>query len=271
MSLLPFPLNSLVFLESKELADLQAVNDETLKSSEISFAWRQCNERECSLLVVSSHLYDRACRHEVLRCRALLKDVVPVKGMGQATGLRALKAGLGQGTGLKLTSAAETGKLREALALCHGVASEHRAAGGRVARVLIGHFDVAGPASADQKPCSFALGVEGPGGCKGELRISLGIQESQLFVSALHSRTATLQRIAGGCLQPASIILDVFSASTECDLGCRNMSVTVDSLPRLGDSAWVKPSSDSGKDLASPILCALCVRESTNVSWRFEQ
>jgi len=237
--------DSLAFFNSQELARLDCLNRETRNSSDLSFAWRLWDSRH-SCMAFSPYLY-LSHRHEIMRCRSLLRDAVAV-------------AGSTRGTRVTLSSIDETRRLHAALQMAHSVAEEHRAAGGRVARVLVGKFQVT-PSSSGT--CAFALGIQGPGGCKGELRISLELEdETILCVSALHSRTATLQRFVGDSFEPATSLLDVYSASVDINFGCRNMSLKVDSKPRKAFDSWMETSDASGKKLADEVLCVLCIRES---------
>mmetsp|Transcript_68648 Transcript_68648/g.149416 ORF Transcript_68648/g.149416 Transcript_68648/m.149416 type:complete len:258 (+) Transcript_68648:89-862(+) len=245
LSFSAFNASSLVFLTTKDLANIQTVDTTTRASCELSFAWSECTERECSYLEVARYLYQQAHRHEVMRSRALLKGVV-----------------LAKEAKVSLSSADVALRLQRSILMCQSVAQRHRENGGRVARVLISKFQVALPI-ASQKPSAFSLGVEGPGGCKGELRLSLGLDDdaTNLSISAMHSRTAILQRFVGAPLEPAGIIIDIYSASTSMDLGCRNMLLKVDNMPCKVDDAWVNTSCATSQDLDDGVPCVLCVRE----------
>mmetsp|Transcript_1186 Transcript_1186/g.2905 ORF Transcript_1186/g.2905 Transcript_1186/m.2905 type:complete len:251 (-) Transcript_1186:140-892(-) len=245
MSQEPFSWNSLIFLDTHELAQLEAVSDSIRRSSGFGFAWRLCDAREHPQWSVSQHLYEVAQRHELVKCRALLKNTFLAKGLQ-----------------VDLTSVVQARLLQEALRKCRLVAEEHRTSGGRIARVLVGKFRIGPPSSA--QPCAFALGVEGPGGCKGELRISLALEDmgSRLVVSALHSRAATLQKFAGGFLKPAEIKLDLCSVSVLGDFGVRDMLLKVDGLPSPPKDSWFSTCRMSSGDLSDGILCVLSVRDS---------
>jgi len=161
-----------------------------------------------------------------------------------------------------------TKRLCNALRESHSVAEKHVAQGGRVARVLVGRFHVArlpGPEEL-MGGAAFCLGIVGPGGSKGELRISLGLQKDGdgFYISAHHSRAATLRRIGGWRMTTEHILVDITSVSLNMDLQCREVAVPVDgqtytatggTVSSLSSSAW-----EDSKE-TQELLCVLCIRE----------
>mmetsp|Transcript_43105 Transcript_43105/g.93899 ORF Transcript_43105/g.93899 Transcript_43105/m.93899 type:complete len:272 (-) Transcript_43105:133-948(-) len=244
-----------------ELAQLVAASSSATEWFSQDVLWKQCIEHK-SVARASAKLYGPNHRQALMECMGALQH-----------------ATLANNTELFLETREEVDLLLEALQTSRRTATAHMQSGVRVARTLVGYFNVAQAAagSAETPPTAFSLGIKGPGGRKGELNISMALQDnpetqgSGLTISATHSRAAALKRIGGSRFVEASIAIDVCLAGSHHAVGTlmgNSTQIVVNGIPKNVRSDTMASVSEVslGQGKSRGTLCVLCIREAETPS-----
>eukprot|EP00928_Gymnodinium_smaydae_P078261 TRINITY_DN6204_c0_g1_i2.p1 TRINITY_DN6204_c0_g1~~TRINITY_DN6204_c0_g1_i2.p1 ORF type:complete len:324 (-),score=59.03 TRINITY_DN6204_c0_g1_i2:328-1239(-) len=240
-------------LGSRDLARLQQCDSSTFASFDRAGLWQPLVKREVPHVSVAQTLLERSSRGPLMSCLCMF-----------------LRAARTRGLRFSLATLADVELLSSQLQSAFQTEAEYLRAGGSLAAVVVGRFDLKlRPEAAKTVVELDALKGPSAGAVRGQLQLKLALRGKDFLVGARHfpANEADPRRTsppAPGAADVMCFQANVASASAKAGIALRYREAEVRAdgvLRRAEHGLWSARDSNGAKPKAArDLLCVLCLR-----------